>query len=201
MGRISFLITQPLKGTQSTDPNRWPGLILSSSTTGLLTKRHSSHYANSPTPIPTQRQPQLLLKLNWCCLTGQVSGVIPDQTRHPKIKPRAFWSRLYTGCLAFLSPSYQHQSPNDNNNTRHRASTSIYLLTFRVHVTTPPQYGRNGMAHTAGASILLWARGVFSGMRSACGVQWAWRITAWLCHTFLVLPSQRNPCTDYKSAK
>jgi len=24
-------------------------------------------------------------------------------------------------------------------------------------------------------------RGVFDGMRSACGVQWAWRITAGLC--------------------
>ena len=45
------------------------------------------------------------------------------------------------------------------------------------------QYGQNGMAHAAGASILLPARGVFAGMRSvhvrhACGVCWAWRITA-----------------------
>jgi len=50
----------------------------------------------------------------------------------------------------------------------------MYSLTFRVRVTTPPQYGRNGMAHTAGASILSPVRGVFAGMRSvhvrhACG--------------------------------
>ena len=30
--------------------------------------------------------------------------------------------------------------------TRHRASRSMYSLTFRVRVTTPPQYGRNGTA-------------------------------------------------------
>jgi len=65
----------------------------------------------------------------------------------------------------------------------------MYSLTFRVRVTTPPQYGRNGTAHAAGASILLPARGVFAGMRSvrvrhACCVRWAWWITAWLCHAF-----------------
>jgi len=58
--------------------------------------------------------------------------------------------------------------------TRDRASTSMYSLIFRVRVTTPLQYGRNGMAHAAGASILSLARGVFAGMRSvrvrhACG--------------------------------
>ena len=65
----------------------------------------------------------------------------------------------------------------------------MYSLTFRVRVTTPPQYGRNGTAHAAGASMLSPARGVFAGMRSvrvrhACGVRWAWRFTAWLCHAF-----------------
>jgi len=50
----------------------------------------------------------------------------------------------------------------------------MYSLTFRVRVTTPPQYGRNETAHAAGASILSPARGVFAGMRSvlvrqACG--------------------------------
>jgi len=58
--------------------------------------------------------------------------------------------------------------------TWHRASTSTYSLTFRVRVTTPPQYGRNGTAHAAGASILSPEKGVFAGMRSvrvrhACG--------------------------------
>ena len=30
--------------------------------------------------------------------------------------------------------------------TTHRSSTSMYLLTFRVRVATPAQYGRNGTA-------------------------------------------------------
>jgi len=61
-----------------------------------------------------------------------------------------------------------HRSNIFTMGTRHRASTSMYSLTFRVRVTTPPQYGRNGTAHAAGASILSPARGVFAGMRSVC---------------------------------
>jgi len=61
-----------------------------------------------------------------------------------------------------------------NISTRHRASTSMYSLTFRAPVTTPPQYGQNGTAHAAGSSILSSVRGVFAGMlivrvRHACG--------------------------------
>jgi len=48
----------------------------------------------------------------------------------------------------------------------------MYSLTFRVRVTTPPEYGRNGTAHAAGASILSPARGVFAGMCSV-RVRWA----------------------------
>jgi len=50
-----------------------------------------------------------------------------------------------------------------------RASTSMYLLTFRVCVTKLPQYERNGTVHAASASILSPARGVFADMRSARG--------------------------------
>jgi len=39
----------------------------------------------------------------------------------------------------------------------------------------------------AGASISSLARGVFAGLRSECGVRWAWRATAGLCHAFLVV--------------
>ena len=58
--------------------------------------------------------------------------------------------------------------------TRHRASASMYSLTFCVRVTTPPRYGQNGTAHAASASMLSPVRGVFAGMRSvrvrhACG--------------------------------
>jgi len=61
----------------------------------------------------------------------------------------------------------------------------MYLLTFRFALQQPrtPQYGRNGTVHAAGAWMLSSARGVFAGMRSvrvwhACGVRWAWQITA-----------------------
>ena len=33
-----------------------------------------------------------------------------------------------------------------NKTTKHRASTSMYSLTFRVRVASPAQYGRNGTA-------------------------------------------------------
>ena len=42
--------------------------------------------------------------------------------------------------------------------TRHRVSTSMYSLTFCIHITTPPQYGLNGTARAAGVSVLLPAR-------------------------------------------
>jgi len=65
--------------------------------------------------------------------------------------------------------------------TKHTTSTSMYSLTFRVHVATPPQCRRNGTSHAAGASILSPARGVFAGtcsvrVRHACGLadyRWA----------------------------
>ena len=91
--------------------------------------------------------------------------------------------RLATVCLV-VSDCSLLQTRTFTDETRHRASTSMYSLTFRVRATKPPQYGRNGTAHAAGASILSPARGVFAGMRSACCVRWAWRITAGLCHAF-----------------
>jgi len=44
-------VKAPMK-TQSTNPNHWPGLILSSSTTGLLTEKELFHYASFLTPVP-----------------------------------------------------------------------------------------------------------------------------------------------------
>jgi len=52
----------------------------------------------------------------------------------------------------------------------------------------------DNVAHAAGEEV-------FAGMRSACGVRWAWPITAGLCHAFLVLLWQRTPCTDCQSAQ
>jgi len=94
---------------------------------------------------------------------------------------------------------------NTNRQTRHTASTSMYSLTFCVRVTTPPQYGRNGTAHEAGMSILLpGGESVFASMRSACGVQRAVGLADYrwaLPRISIVLPQQRNPCTDCKSAQ
>jgi len=72
---------------------------------------------------------------------------------------------------------------------RQLGTERVQAFTFCVRVTTPPQYGQNGTVHAAGASMFSLARGVFTGMRSAwhC-IWWAWRITAGLCHAFLVLP-------------
>jgi len=63
--------------------------------------------------------------------------------------------------------------------TRHRVLANISRSCYNTL-----QYGRNGMVHAAGASILSLARGVFAGIRSACGMWWAWRITAGLRHAF-----------------
>ena len=56
------------------------------------------------------------------------------------------------------------------NVTRHRPSTSMYSLTFRVRVITSPQYGRNGTAHNGARSRrvdVIAGEGEFAGMLSA----------------------------------
>jgi len=57
----------------------------------------------------------------------------------------------------------------------------MYSITFRVRVATPTQYGRNGTASLHAQQARRFYRWC---MRSACGVRWAWRITAGLCHAF-----------------
>ena len=46
--------------------------------------------------------------------------------------------------------------------------TSNVLANISRSRYNTPQYGRNGTAHAAGASILSPARGVFAGMRMVC---------------------------------
>jgi len=83
----------------------------------------------------------------------------------------------------------------------------MYSLTFCIHVITPLQYGRNGTALLQITSRVQQARQFYHwrGESSpACIVRaawWAWRITAGLCHAFLRLPQQRNPCTNCKYAQ
>jgi len=82
-------------------------------------------------------------------------------------------------CFPYASFVTRHicrTSISTQTSTRHRASTSMYSLTFRVRVTTPQQYGENRAAHAAGASILSPARGVSLrrhawcvALRAACG--------------------------------
>ena len=54
--------------------------------------------------------------------------------------------------------------------TRHRASTSMYSLTFGVRVTTPPQYGRNGTASFQITSCTQQARRFYRRCVRACVV-------------------------------
>jgi len=70
----------------------------------------------------------------------------------------------------------------------------MYSLTFRVRVTTSrsmDEMERHRCRERRARSMLvdfIAGEGVFAGMRSACGVRWAWRITAGLCHALLVFP-------------
>jgi len=65
----------------------------------------------------------------------------------------------------------------------------MYSLTFRVRVTTPLQYGRNGTASLQITLRTQQARRFYRWRResSSC-VRWAWWITAGLYHAFLELP-------------
>jgi len=66
----------------------------------------------------------------------------------------------------------------------------MYSLTFRIRVATPRSMDE--MEWRMQQARRCYRRGgesVFAGMRSvhvqhACGVQWAWWITAGLCHAF-----------------
>jgi len=79
--------------------------------------------------------------------------------------------------------------------TRHRASTSMYSLTFRARVTsynTPAVWAKWNGARSRRVVHVIAGEGIFAGMRSvrvwhACGVQWAWWITVGLCIS-IVLP-------------
>jgi len=87
-------------------------------------------------------------------------------------------------CFLYVScPSSNSGKLSATKTSRHSASTGMHSLTFRVRVTTPPQYGRSGTAHTAGASMLSLVRGVFAGMRAVGLADYRW-----LCHAFLMLP-------------
>jgi len=66
----------------------------------------------------------------------------------------------------------------------------MYSLTFCVRDTTLPQYGRMERRTQQARPFYRW-RGQSSPAcvvrGTACAVRWAWRITAGLCHAFLVL--------------
>jgi len=66
----------------------------------------------------------------------------------------------------------------------------MYSITFRVRVITPRSMDEM-KRRTQQARRFYRRRGesIFAGMRSvrvrhACGVRWAWRVTARLCHAF-----------------
>jgi len=55
----------------------------------------------------------------------------------------------------------------------------------------------DNVAHAAGASILSLAGGVLAGMRIACGVRWAWRITDGLRHAFTTTSNRHLECMPH----
>jgi len=64
LNRLDVLpVTQPTvaKETQSTNPNQWPGIIVSSSTTGFLMEGRSCLYVSSPTSAAVQQVTIFLL--------------------------------------------------------------------------------------------------------------------------------------------
>jgi len=100
------------------------------------------------------------------------------------LKPQ-FLEQSRWGCvlLPLATPHFNHRFPLGIERV-YKHVLSMYSLTFRVRVTTLPQYGRNGTAHAADATLSP-ARGVFAGMRSVrVRHAWAWRIAAGLCHAF-----------------
>jgi len=105
-----------------------------------------------------------------------------------------FSIKSYCCCSVLSAYRKLRQSDSTTHNvnallSRHRASTSMYSLTFRVRVATPAQYGRTATASLQITSHMHQARRLYrwcvrACVRSACGVRWAWRITAGLCHAF-----------------
>jgi len=67
----------------------------------------------------------------------------------------------------------------------------MYSLTFRVRVATPRSMDEMERHTQRARRFYRWREeslpaSVVRG--TACRVRWAWRITAGLCHAFLVLP-------------
>jgi len=101
-----------------------------------------------------------------------------------------FWLPLHSRYHNSLNPSIclQRFWPIDISatiQTRHRASASMYSLTFRVHVTTPRSVDEMER-RTQQVRRLYCRRGESSPASTVCGcgVRWAWQITAGLCHAF-----------------
>jgi len=92
-------------------------------------------------------------------------------------------NRCRRRCWASTTPIFAASAP-----TRRFIIISLYSvykrMSYRCRCLSLPSEGYIAVAglfdirREAGASILSLARAVFAGMRSACGVWWAWRITA-----------------------
>jgi len=108
MSFLPSISVKTLKGTQITNPNRWPGLILSSSSTALLTE-------------------EALLRLRWLSETllsiSCVPGVInwnyflsvnvtnDDRLWRVTVPPVTFWPKF----LQFRAPKFVLQLQEENS--------------------------------------------------------------------------------------
>jgi len=80
----------------------------------------------------------------------------------------------------------------------------MYSLTVRVRVTTPRSMDEMEGRTQQARRFYPWPGKSLPACvvrATACGGPGRLPITAGLCHAFLVLPYQRNPCTDCKSAQ
>jgi len=98
--------------------------------------------------------------------------------------PNSHWRRVWSFARTSWNVKIKSQRPRS-------PGTKNALCTHNTPTVWTKWNGvvADNVAQAAGASIWSLARGVFAGLHSACGVRWAWRATAGICHAFLVVMS------------
>jgi len=112
------------------------------------------------------------------CVTTLASSETVDHIQSGCAKgcqrPHTATSSYCTCSTVHLLAAYYHYDSDGvvvNEWTRHRASTSMYSLTFRVRVATPTRYGRNGTASLQITSRTQQARRFYRWCVRACVVR------------------------------
>jgi len=121
---------------------KWRGPILVSALQNFsLTYVHT--YPLTYSPGTHMRHVKALNRLffRWSlCLELTPWVYLTSRYRTQRIRDNNF----FYCSVGYISTLTFKKTAEGLNRTRHRASTSMYSLTFRVRVATPAQYGRNG---------------------------------------------------------